>query len=357
MSVTPCPQELGRNRQVPPLGHPGRRRPARRSAAPLPSRRRLEPGSSTRAARSWMSSKTTARPSCCEEARVGRRDSSSRRRPEQSEPCRTTRLPPLVERTRRAGGSPPSSTISAPARFSRTVRPDDGQCVEMQQVGDLRHHRREPAGVVEVLHQVPAGGLQVDEPRRRRARARRSARVADRRRRDPRSATRWRIALVEPEIACRTRIALSNASEVSTSLGLRSRSTSSTICRPAASARRRAGGRRPGSRRRPGSVEPERLGDARHRRGGAHGHAVAVRAGHRVLDLLELGLADPPGPELLVVVPAVAARAELPAAPVAVQHRPARDHDRGHVRARSAHQPRPGFVLSQPVRQTTPSSG
>ena len=45
------------------------------------------------------------------------------------------------------------------------------------------------------------------------------------------------IALVEPEIACRARIAFSNASRVRMSAGRMSRSTSSTIWRPAVSAR------------------------------------------------------------------------------------------------------------------------
>ena len=39
----------------------------------------------------------------------------------------------------------------------------------MEQVGDLRHHRRQPARVEEVLHQETARRLQVDEPRRRAA--------------------------------------------------------------------------------------------------------------------------------------------------------------------------------------------
>ena len=55
---------------------------------------------------------------------------------------------------RRAGGSRRCSMISAPAMFSPTVRPRDRDRVQVQQVGDLRHHGGEPAGVEEVLHQV-----------------------------------------------------------------------------------------------------------------------------------------------------------------------------------------------------------
>ena len=68
-------------------------------------------------------------------------------------------------------------------------------------------------------------------------------------------------------------------------------------------------------------------------------------------------LGDPAGAQLLVVVPAVGAGAELPPAPVPVQHRPAGDDDRRDVRARRAEDADAGFVLSQPVSRTTPSSG
>ena len=78
--------------------------------------------------------------------------------------------------------------------------------------------------------------------------------------------------------------------------------------------------------------QPERLGHAGHRRRGPHRHAMPVRARHRVLDLGEVLLADPARAQLLVVVPAVRARAELLPAPAAVEHRPAGDDDRRDVR-------------------------
>jgi hypothetical protein len=43
----------------------------------------------------------------------------------------------------------------------------DGECVEVQEVANLLEHRRQPARVVEVLHQVIACRLEVDQPRRR----------------------------------------------------------------------------------------------------------------------------------------------------------------------------------------------
>ena len=87
-----------------------------------------------------------------------------------------------------------------------------------------------------------------------------------------------------------------------------------------------------------GERHPEPFGDARHRRRSAHRHAVTVAARDRAFDLLPLVERYPTRAQLLVVAPAVGARAELPAAPMAVEHRPAGDHDRRDVRARRPHQ-------------------
>ena len=177
----------------------------------------------------------------------------------------------------------------------------------MEQVGDLRHHGGQPARVEEVLHQEAPGGLQVDEPRRRLRRARRTARAAGRRRRGRRRRSGAGSRSSSREIACSTRIAFSNASRVRMSRRLEvaldelddlAGPAASASCAPARVDRR--------DRRAAGQRQPERLGHAGHRRGGAHRHAVAVRARHRVLDLGELVLGDPAGAELLVVVPAVA---------------------------------------------------
>ena len=64
------------------------------------------------------------------------------------------------------------------------------------------------------------------------------------------------IALVEPEIACRVRIAFSNASAVTMSDGRMSRATSSTIWRPAASATCERRESTAGIAAAPGSVRP-----------------------------------------------------------------------------------------------------
>jgi hypothetical protein len=69
-----------------------------------------------------------------------------------------------------------ASAIGSPPRFrsqprrclaDRLARDSDG--IEMKQIAQLAHHRREPARVIEVLNQEGARGPQVDEPRRRRA--------------------------------------------------------------------------------------------------------------------------------------------------------------------------------------------
>ena len=43
--------------------------------------------------------------------------------------------------------------------------PGDGDRRRVQQVGDLAEHGQRPAGPEQVLHQVPAGRLQVDQQR------------------------------------------------------------------------------------------------------------------------------------------------------------------------------------------------
>jgi len=57
--------------------------------------------------------------------------------------------------------------VAVPARRVRDVFPDgpagDGERVLVQQAAKLAHHRRQAAGVAEVLHQVLAARLQVDQ--------------------------------------------------------------------------------------------------------------------------------------------------------------------------------------------------
>ena len=116
-----------------------------------------------------------------------------------------------------------------------------------------------------------------------------------------------------------------------------SRSTSSTICRPAVSATWARRESTAGIAAAAGERQPKSLGHAGHRRRSPHRHAVAVGARHRVLDLGEVGFGDPARAELLVVVPAIRARAELFPAPVTGEHRAAGYDDRRDVRRARAH--------------------
>ena len=89
-----------------------------------------------------------------------------------------------------------------------------------------------------------------------------------------------------------------------------------------------------------GHGDTERLHHRRHGRGGAHGHAVAVRSMHARFRLMELVERDFSGAQFLGHRPDVGARADVVAAILAREHRPARDEDGGDVDARRAHQDR-----------------
>jgi hypothetical protein len=214
-----------------------------------------------------------------------------------------------------------------------------GDDVEVKQVGDLLHHDRQAAGIAEVLHQVLARRLQVDEARQlarepvevvdaeldAEAAGDRDqvdhgvGRAADRRERDdrvlerlPRQHGRDPLVLVDhvddaPAGHPREHVA------------------------PAVD--RRIGGVA-------GQAEAERLDHARHRARRSHRHAVAVAAMHAALGIEEVLQLERSGAHLLAHAPDAGARAELLAAPLAVQHRPARDADRRQVDARCAHDER-----------------
>ena len=126
-------------------------------------------GSSTRAARSWMSSNTTARPSCARRAgsaaEIFITAPSGHRLPPQHDERAA-----LVEGVGRGPDHVRVPDLRAGDVLSHG-RAGDGDRVEVEEPepGELRHHGRKPTGVVEVLHQVRARRLQVHEPRRRAA--------------------------------------------------------------------------------------------------------------------------------------------------------------------------------------------
>ena len=91
-------------------------------------------------------------------------------------------------------------------------------------------------------------------------------------------------------------------------------------------------------RRGTGQRQADRLGKAHHGRGGAHRHAGAVAARDAALDAEPFGLVDLAGAPLVPELPGVGAGAEDLAAIVAAQHRPGRQIDAGQAGAEGTHQ-------------------
>ncbi len=84
--------------------------------------------------------------------------------------------------------------------------------------------------------------------------------------------------------------------------------------------------------------DPQRLRHAGHGRGGPHRVAGAPAPGHAALEVGELVDVHHPGPDIGGVADQIGSRTQLPAPVVAVEHRPARHHDRRQVDGRRAHQ-------------------
>jgi hypothetical protein len=95
-----------------------------------------------------------------------------------------------------------------------------------------------------------------------------------------------------------------------------------------------------------GQAEAERLDHRRHRARRPHRHAMAVAAAHAAFGVEEVGEPERSGTHLLAHAPDAGARAELLAAPLAVEHRPAGDADRRQVDARRAHDERRGRLVA-----------
>ena len=83
----------------------------------------------------------------------------------------------------------------------------------MEERRELVHDRRDPAGISEVLHEVLARRLEVDE---RRHGAGQTVEVVEvqRHARPPGDSQKWITALVEPPMAAKTMMAFSKASRV-----------------------------------------------------------------------------------------------------------------------------------------------
>ncbi len=150
-------------------------------------------------------------------------------------------------------------------------------------------------------------------------------------------AIRWMMALVLQPMAIAQAMALSKLARLSTRAGVRSSHTISTMRRPHSALMRMwfGIGRRDAGRAR--QRQAQRLGDADHRRRGAHRHAGAVAARDAGLHLRPGLLGQAAGAALVPVLEGVRARAEHLAAPVAAQHRPGRQVDEGQPGAQRAH--------------------
>ena len=95
-----------------------------------------------------------------------------------------------------------------------------------------------------------------------------------------------------------------------------------------------------GDRRCAGERHPERVDGGRHRRRGAHRHAVPVRACDAVLELAPCALAQDAGLAVGPGAPHVRAAAEHLPPPVAAQHRPRGHEDGRQVERDRGHQER-----------------
>ena len=103
-----------------------------------------------------------------------------------------------------------------------------------------------------------------------------------------------------------------------------------------------------GNRRVAGQRDAQRLDHAGHRRRRAHRHAVALRAMHARFGGGEFLLRHLAGAHVFRHLPDARAGADLLAAELAVQHRPAGNTDRRQVAARRAHQQRRAWSCRSP---------
>ena len=195
MSLTPCSQQLGRDRDLAPFGHARARPWARRSSG----RARIEAstarsGSSIRARRSSIDVEDDGLARVAEQ--VGRRrglldHGAVRRQVSAQDHGSALGVQRLVERQDHFG-----RCRCAPTRtFSADASPGDRQRVAVEQGQDLLHHGRDPAGVEEVLHQVLAGRPDVGDERGVAADRVEERRAAGRCRARPAMATRWMIGV------------------------------------------------------------------------------------------------------------------------------------------------------------------
>ncbi len=227
-----------------------------------------------------------------------------------------------------------------PALDVRAERPAvHRHAVHVQQIAHLIEEPVQPAGIVEVLHQILAGRPDVGEKRR---------------------APRQRVESVEIE---RRTGAAGHRDQMNDGVGRtteRHRGHHGVLeCRSrqdlaglqilphhlddaAAGGGGHAGmrGIGGGDRRGAGQRQAERIDSRRHGGRRSHRHAGAERAREAVLHLAPGAFVEHAGAALGPVLPQVGARPEQLAAPVPAQHRTGRNQDRRQVHARRAHHER-----------------
>ena len=116
--------------------------------------------------RAWKSSilsKTIARPRCC--SRCGEAAAGLMMAPSGARLPRSTAMPPSAS----SGSASGPDDLGVPDVRGVEVVDErlagDGEGRRVEQVAHLAQHREQAAGAVEVLHQEPAGRLQVDQQR------------------------------------------------------------------------------------------------------------------------------------------------------------------------------------------------
>ena len=215
--------------------------------------------------------------------------------------------------------------------------PRDGQRLRVQQVLDLPQHGQQATGAEEVLHEVATGGLEVHQQWHMGADAVEILhREADAEATGDREQVHHGVGRPADRGERDDRV-------VEGALGEEGRGGAAVLHQIDGQAPGELGGLAEagiggGGARDPGHDGPERLGDQRHRRRGAHGVAVPGAADHRGLRAGEVLQRERPGAHLLAELPHPRAAAQRGAAEGAVEHGPTGHHHRGDVDAGGRHE-------------------
>ena len=353
-------EQLRRDRQLAPLGHPGAalraRVPQHEHGVGVTSRA----GSSMRAARSSMFSKTTAGPRW--RSSLGSAGAALDHAPRPAPAMPAQHGEPALGRASGAssGAITSRSWPAAPATSSASVRPVTVSASRWSSGRELVEHGRDAAGAVQVLDEVLARGPHVRRAAASRGRARRTGRASSGTPTPPgqREQVDDRVGDAADGHQQRDRVV-----ERLGGHDLRrpqpARGRARPRAAPVASAHARPGGvARPGST--PTPAAPSRAPRRSRSSSMPSPSRCSARrsAMHRRLELVELLVGHPPGADArrCSCQRSVPARARSPRKH-AGSRRPAGDHDRRHVGAGRAHQLRPAPSCRTRASSTTASNG